>query len=92
MFGPGGGGVPVGSTKSAARHMLGAAGAIEAVFSILALRDQLLPPGRNLVEPMAEAAGFDLITAAPRKAQTDRVLLNAFGLGGVNAAHVFCAI
>lgn len=88
VFGPGGGGVPVGSTKSATGHMLGAAGAIEAIFSVLALRHQTLPPSLNIEHPMAEAEGFDLIGAA-RPAAIDHVLSNAFGFGGVNAALVF---
>ena len=69
--------------------MLGAAGAIEAVFSILAIRDQLLPHGLNISQPMAEAEGFDLVADAPRPAEVQHVLSNAFGFGGVNAALVF---
>ncbi|MGV6874276.1 beta-ketoacyl-ACP synthase II [Pseudochelatococcus sp. B33] len=88
VFGPRGGNVPVSSTKSATGHMLGAAGAIEAVFSILALRDQTLPPGLNLESPMPEAEGFDLIAGGPRRAPVEHVLSNAFGFGGVNAALV----
>lgn len=89
VFGPNGGGVPVSSTKSATGHMLGAAGAIEAVFSILALRDQILPAGLNLGTPMTEAQGFDLIRGASRPSALTHVLSNAFGFGGVNAALVF---
>lgn len=89
VFGPGGGGVPVGSTKSATGHMLGAAGAIEAIFSVLALRHQTLPPSLNIQRPMAEAEGFDLIGGAARPAVIEHVLSNAFGFGGVNAALVF---
>lgn len=89
VFGPGGGGRPVGSTKSATGHMLGAAGAIEAVFSILALRDQVLPPSLNIDRPMPEAAGFNLISGAARPAEIEHALSNAFGFGGVNAALVF---
>lgn len=89
LFGSHGGGVPVGSTKSATGHMLGAAGAIEAVFSVLALRDQILPPSLNLDRPMPEAEGFDLLSAGARPAAVDHALSNAFGFGGVNAALVF---
>lgn len=89
VFGADGGRVPVSSTKSTTGHMLGAAGAIEAVFSILAIRDQLLPHGLNISQPMAEAAGFDLVAGAPRPAEVQHVLSNAFGFGGVNAALVF---
>jgi 3-oxoacyl-[acyl-carrier-protein] synthase II len=89
VFGAAGGGVPVSSTKSATGHMLGAAGAIEAIFSILALRHQTLPAGLNIERPMAEAEGFDLVAGAARAAAVDHVLSNAFGFGGVNAALVF---
>lgn len=89
VFGPGGGGRPVGSTKSATGHMLGAAGAIEAVFSVLALQDQTLPPSLNIERPMPEARDFNLISNGPRRAEIEHVLSNAFGFGGVNAALVF---
>lgn len=89
VFGSDRGRVPVSSTKSATGHMLGAAGAIEAIFSVLALRDQILPPGLNLEHPMPEAEGFDLVAGAPRPASVQHVLSNAFGFGGVNAALVF---
>ena len=89
VFGPGGGGVPVSSTKSATGHMLGAAGAIEAVFSVLALRDQLLPAGLNIETPMEGAEGFNLLAGKPRHTAVRHVLSNAFGFGGVNAALVF---
>lgn len=88
VFGAGGGGVPVSSTKSATGHMLGAAGAIEAIFSILALRDAMLPAGLNIDRAMPEAAGFDLVRGGARPARVDHVLSNAFGFGGVNAALV----
>lgn len=89
VFGAGGGGVPVGSTKSATGHMLGAAGAIEAIFSVLTLRNQLLPPSLNIEQPMTEAEGFNLLGAVARPAAIEHVLSNAFGFGGVNAALVF---
>ena len=89
VFGTAGGGVPVSSTKSATGHMLGAAGAIEAIFSILTLRHQTLPAGLNIERPMVEAEGFDLVAGAARPASVDHVLSNAFGFGGVNAALVF---
>ncbi|GGE08009.1 3-oxoacyl-[acyl-carrier-protein] synthase 2 [Aureimonas endophytica] len=89
LFGPGGGRIPVGSTKSATGHMLGAAGAIEAVFAVLALRNRTLPPSLNIDHPMPEAEGFDLLSEGARPAEVDHVLSNAFGFGGVNAALVF---
>lgn len=89
VFGPRGGGVGVSSTKSATGHMLGAAGAIEAVFSILAIRDGLLPAGLNIEEPAPEAEGFNLLSGKASPVRVDHVLSNAFGFGGVNAALVF---
>ena len=80
---------PVGSTKSSTGHMLGAAGAIEAVFSVLAIQNRMLPPSINIEKPMPEAEGFDLISEGARPAEVDHVLSNAFGFGGVNAALVF---
>jgi 3-oxoacyl-[acyl-carrier-protein] synthase II len=88
VFGPGGGGTPVGSTKSATGHMLGAAGAIEAIFSILAIQNRMLPPSLNIDRPMPEAKGFDLLSDGARPTEVDHVLSNAFGFGGVNAALV----
>lgn len=88
-FGAGGGRTPVGSTKSATGHMLGAAGAIEAVFSVLAIQHQMLPPSINIDRPMPEAEGFDLLSKGARNAEVNHVLSNAFGFGGVNAALVF---
>ncbi|WP_237154122.1 beta-ketoacyl-ACP synthase II [Oryzibacter oryziterrae] len=81
--------VPVGSTKSATGHMLGAAGAIEAVFSVLAIQNQLLPPSLNIEAVMPEAEGFDLLSDGARASDVEHVLSNAFGFGGVNAALVF---
>jgi 3-oxoacyl-[acyl-carrier-protein] synthase II len=81
--------VPVGSTKSATGHMLGAAGAIEAVFSVLAIEKRMLPPSLNISQPMTEAEGFDLVANVARPANPDHVLSNAFGFGGVNAALLF---
>ncbi|MNT84122.1 3-oxoacyl-[acyl-carrier-protein] synthase 2 [compost metagenome] len=69
--------------------MLGAAGAIEAVISILALRRGLLPASINIVDPMEEAAAFDLVANQPKAKAVDYVLSNSFGFGGVNAALVF---
>jgi len=89
LLGPEAGSVPVGSTKSATGHMLGAAGAIEAIYSVLALQNQTLPPSLNIENPMAEADGFDLLSNGARSTKVDHVLSNAFGFGGVNAALVF---
>jgi 3-oxoacyl-[acyl-carrier-protein] synthase II len=76
------------ATKGATGHLLGAAGAVASIFSILALRDQVVPPMRNLVLPDAAAAGLRLAAAAQSRA-LDKVLVNGFGFGGVNASLVF---
>lgn len=81
--------VAISSTKSSTGHMLGAAGAIEAIFSALSIRDQILPTNLNLQTPIDTAANLNLVTGAPKKALINNVLSNAFGFGGVNAALVF---
>lgn len=82
-------GPAISSTKSATGHLLGAAGALEAVFTILALRDGILPPTLNLQRPDAAAEGLDLIGAGARRTQADYGLSNGFGFGGVNASVIF---
>ncbi len=89
VFGSAGGGVPVGSTKSATGHMLGAAGAIEALFCVRALQTGLLPPSLNIDTPAPEAEGFNLLPGHATQALAEHMLSNAFGFGGVNAALVF---
>ncbi len=79
--------VTMSSTKSATGHLLGAAGAIEAIFSILAIRDQVAPPTINLVEP-AVATVVDLAPNAKRERRIDVALSNSFGFGGTNASLV----
>ena len=76
------------STKSATGHLLGAAGAIEAIFGILALRDQVAPPTINLDNP-AVVPVIDLVPNVARKRKIDYVLSNSFGFGGTNASLVF---
>ena len=73
------------STKSAVGHLLGAAGAVEAIYSILAIRDQVAPPTRNLDNPSVETA-IDLVPHVARKRKIDVVLSNSFGFGGTNAS------
>ena len=75
------------STKSAIGHLLGAAGAVEAIFSILALRDQIAPPTLNLDDP-SEGCDIDLVAHQPKKRRIRYVLSNSFGFGGTNAALV----
>lgn len=88
LFGNGPG-AAISSTKSATGHLLGAAGGLEAVFSVLALRDGILPPTLNLTDPDPEAAGLDLIGPEARKSAVEYVLSNGFGFGGVNASVIF---
>ena len=92
VFGDRGQSLAVSSTKSSTGHMLGAAGAIEAVYSVMALREQMLPPTLNLVEPEPVAAQFDLVANAAKPKALKHVLSNSFGFGGVNASLVFSAI
>jgi 3-oxoacyl-[acyl-carrier-protein] synthase II len=75
------------STKSATGHLLGAAGAIEAIFAILAIRDQVAPPTINLDNPSVET-DLDLVPHVARKREIDLVLSNSFGFGGTNASLV----
>jgi 3-oxoacyl-[acyl-carrier-protein] synthase II len=82
-------GPAISSTKSATGHMLGAAGAIEAAFSILALRDGLLPGTLNLEHPDDAAISLELIGPSARRAPIEIALSNGFGFGGVNASVVF---
>lgn len=92
VFGDRGRSLAVSSTKSATGHMLGAAGAMEAVISILALRHQMLPPTLNLHDPEDVARQFDLVPLTAKPKALRHVLSNSFGFGGVNASLVFSAI
>jgi 3-oxoacyl-[acyl-carrier-protein] synthase II len=76
------------STKSATGHLLGAAGAIEAIFSILAIRDQVAPPTINLDNPAVEPT-LDLAPNAKRERVIRNALSNSFGFGGTNASVIF---
>jgi 3-oxoacyl-[acyl-carrier-protein] synthase II len=78
--------VAVSSTKSATGHLLGAAGGLEAVYAVLALRDQSAPPTLNLDNPDPAAAGIDIIAGKSRPMAIQHVLSNGFGFGGVNAS------
>ena len=80
--------VSMSSTKSAIGHLLGAAGAAEAIFSLLAIRDNVAPPTINLDNPERETA-IDLVPNAPRQRRIDVALSNSFGFGGTNASLVF---
>lgn len=76
------------STKSAIGHLLGAAGAVEAIFSLLAIRDNVAPPTLNLDNPSVESV-IDLVPHKPRQKQIDIALSNSFGFGGTNASLIF---
>jgi 3-oxoacyl-[acyl-carrier-protein] synthase II len=76
------------STKSAIGHLLGGAGAVESIFCILALRDQIVPPTLNLDNPSEGCAGVDLVPHKAKQRQVRAVLNNSFGFGGTNASLV----
>jgi 3-oxoacyl-[acyl-carrier-protein] synthase II len=80
-------GLAMSSTKSSVGHLLGAAGAVEAIFSILAIRDNICPPTLNLDNPSVETA-IDLVPKAAKKKEINTVLSNSFGFGGTNASLV----
>jgi 3-oxoacyl-[acyl-carrier-protein] synthase II len=80
--------ISMSSTKSSIGHLLGAAGAAEAIFSILAIRDQIAPQTRNLHNAAVETQ-IDLVPQKPRKRSIDVALSNSFGFGGTNASLVF---
>jgi 3-oxoacyl-[acyl-carrier-protein] synthase II len=80
---------PVSSTKSMTGHLLGGAGGLEAGITILALRDQIMPPTINLVNQDPDTAGMDFVPNQARKASFEYALSNSFGFGGTNGALVF---
>jgi 3-oxoacyl-[acyl-carrier-protein] synthase II len=88
VFGGAANGLAMSSTKSAVGHLLGAAGAVEAVFSILAVRDGVAPPTLNLEEPSRESA-IDRVANTAQERRIDCALSNSFGFGGTNASIIF---
>lgn len=80
--------VSMSSTKSSTGHLLGAAGAIEAIFSILAIRDQICPPTINLDDPADEVAGLDLVALKPKSRVIRAAMSNSFGFGGTNSCLI----
>jgi 3-oxoacyl-[acyl-carrier-protein] synthase II len=88
LMGNAAGALTMSSTKSSIGHLLGAAGAIEAIFSILAMRDQIAPPTLNLDHPSVETA-IDLAPHVARSRKIDVALSNSFGFGGTNASLIF---
>jgi 3-oxoacyl-[acyl-carrier-protein] synthase II len=77
------------STKSAIGHLLGAAGAVESIFSILAMRDNVAPPTLNLKNPSESCLGVDLVPLKARERPIRAALSNSFGFGGTNASLIF---
>lgn len=82
--------ISMSSTKSAIGHLLGAAGSVEAIFSILAIRDQVVPPTLNLDNP-SEGCDIDLVPKRAKERKVRAALSNSFGFGGTNASLVFTA-
>ncbi len=88
FFGEAASGLAMSSTKSATGHLLGAAGAIEAIFSLLAIRDGVAPPTLNLDAPSRDSV-IDRVAHTAQERPIDRVLSNSFGFGGTNASIIF---
>lgn len=89
LLGDAAGKVSMSSTKSAIGHLLGAAGAVEAIFSVLAIKHSLLPPTLNLDNPSEGCAGIDLVPHKAKERNVNVALSNSFGFGGTNASLVF---
>ncbi len=87
LFGNAAGELAMSSTKSAIGHLLGAAGAVEAIFSLLAMRDNIAPPTLNLDNPSVETQ-IDLVPHKARELEINTVLSNSFGFGGTNASLI----
>lgn len=81
--------IAVTSTKSATGHLLGAAGGLEAIFTLLAIRDQVVPPTLNFDNPDPASAGVDIVHGQARSTPIEYALSNGFGFGGVNASVLF---
>ena len=87
LFGEAASGLTMSSTKSATGHLLGAAGAVEAIFSALAIRDNVAPPTLNLDNPSVDTA-IGLVPHKAMEKRIDIVLSNSFGFGGTNASLI----
>ena len=92
LFGDALGTLSMSSTKSAIGHLLGGAGAVESIFCILAIRDQIVPPTLNLDNPDEGTEGVDLVPHVAKKRKVNAALNNSFGFGGTNASLVLRAI
>src|SRR6185295_12268049 len=92
LFGNAIGSLSMSSTKSAIGHLLGGAGAVESIFCILALRDQIVPPTLNLDNPSEGTEGVDLVPHKAKERTVRAVLNNSFGFGGTNASLIMKAV
>lgn len=92
LFGGAMNGVSMSSTKSAIGHLLGAAGAVEAIFCVLAIRHGMVPPTLNLEDPDPVTEGVDLVPHQAKQRPVRRALSNSFGFGGTNASLVLAAV
>ncbi len=92
LFGNAIGTLSMSSTKSAIGHLLGGAGAVESIFCILAMRDQIVPPTLNLDDPDEGAEGVDLVPHVAKQRRVKAVLNNSFGFGGTNASIIMKAM
>jgi 3-oxoacyl-[acyl-carrier-protein] synthase II len=88
LLGDQAGKVSISSTKSAIGHLLGGAGSVEAIFSILAIRDQIVPPTLNLDNPEDETAGVDLVPHKAKERKVNTIMSNSFGFGGTNVSLI----
>jgi 3-oxoacyl-[acyl-carrier-protein] synthase II len=88
LLGNAAGKLAMSSTKSAVGHLLGAAGSVEAIFTLLAMRDNVVPPTINLDNPSVETP-IDLVPHVAKPRQIEIALSNSFGFGGTNASLVF---
>ena len=79
------------SSKSSIGHLLGAAGAVEAIFAVLAIRDNIAPPTLNLDNP-SEGCDLDFVPHTARQATINTALSNSFGFGGTNGTLIFSAV
>jgi 3-oxoacyl-[acyl-carrier-protein] synthase II len=84
-------GKPISSTKSSIGHLLGAAGAVEAIFCTLAMRDGVVPPTINLENPDVTTA-MNLVPLKPQKRDVNIAMSNSFGFGGTNACLIFAKV
>jgi 3-oxoacyl-[acyl-carrier-protein] synthase II len=89
LFGSSANRLSMSSTKSSIGHLLGAAGAVEAIFCLLAMRDQIVPPTLNLDNPSENCQGMDLVPHVAKERSVRAVMSNSFGFGGTNASVIF---